>query len=90
VLLFFRDAAGRALGGVEVGASGAEFVAYASGDIWDDTLGATAARGAALIGNVSAPEFPGGTVTIAIGGGSPGAFPLRAAAGAVTIAEVVR
>lgn len=90
VLLFFLDAAGEPVSGVEVSTSGAEFVAYATGETWDDTLGETSNRGAALIGNVPAPSFPGSNAVVSTAGALPGAITLRMAAGTLTISEVSR
>lgn len=90
ILLFFRDTAGHPVSGVQVSSSGAELVAYATGETWDTTLGETSSRGIALLGNVPAGDFPGADATVSTAGALSGGISLRVAAGTLTVSEVVR
>ncbi|HEY8946639.1 MAG TPA: hypothetical protein VIM73_20445 [Polyangiaceae bacterium] len=74
--------------GVRVVSSDAEFISYAVEGTWSDLETATDQSGLVLLGNLSAPPFPGSTKRLSLAGALTGTLEVRVAAGAVSVVEV--
>lgn len=86
--LFFKDASNQPLAGVRVQQAQAETIAYADAAWTDDTLARTSAQGLVLIGNIVADADPGSLRVVNVTGSITGAFEIRVAQNAVTVAEI--
>ncbi len=80
----FVDADMHPIAGVSIATSGADFVAYASGAAWSDTLDETGKQGLAVVANLPAEEFPGSNLVVTLGGAATGDLVLTVVRGAVS------
>jgi hypothetical protein len=92
VVVHFVDEDGLALEGVQVQFPPPDQVptAYDDGDIYTDALDATSTRGMAVLANLNAPPYPGGSTTIVANlDGATFTTEIQIAAGALTVVSAV-
>jgi hypothetical protein len=92
VVLRFVDVDGLALEGVAIQFPPPDQIptAYDAGDIYTDAVDATSTRGTALLANLNAPPYPGGSSTIVANlDGATFTTEIQIARGAVTVVSAV-
>lgn len=90
LILSFRDPLNQGAGqsGVRVALPEAAFVTYRNRGTWSELEPETDTSGLVVLGNISAPEFPGITKRVQLRGTRTGSIEVRIAADAVSLVEV--
>jgi hypothetical protein len=92
VVIHFVDPDGLALDGVQIQFPPPDQVptAYDAGDIYTDAVDATSERGMALLANLNAPPYPGGSSTVVANlDGASFTTQIQVASGALTVVSAV-